>query len=99
MKTKSKHTPGPWKAIHTTHGLTVCNESNRFVALLTDSTKLEGSEDYANAILITASPDILSAAKRVIGKYDKADEDEESQEDLSTAIDMLRAAIAKAEGK
>lgn len=82
----SKHTPGPWYA----DKLQDRNAYNIFQyggtsALLTIGGI--GSDVEANARLIAAAPDMLNALKLIVESGDRA------------AVEIARAAIAKAENK
>ncbi len=82
-----KHTPGPWVVKKTTE-----LDSRERLYLVQDTDKwdvcaLHGNYDgqEATARLIAAAPDLLAAAKAMF-------------EEGAHGFDMLRAAIAKAEG-
>lgn len=98
----SKHTPGPWEAI-------IDGPKNRGKACLVRTTAssrrslcIEASrsgdneeEDFANTRLIAAAPDLLEACKSIVDGW-------ENWSDIGRAekgIELVKAAIAKAEGK
>lgn len=93
---KGKHTPGPWKVGRLPLRLEV--DENPIPLIYTHDGGLEiaqvrtsapePGEREANARLIAAAPDLLAACKAAL---DMGDEFE--------AEKMIRAAIAKAEGK
>lgn len=87
----SKHTPGPWRS----GGCVVWQSNGDMVADLTGTVMLSRPRDevIANAALITASPDLLAAARDALAL--SALLPPEARE----RIDALRAAIAKAEGR
>ena len=61
------HTPGPWVAEHESDPAQVGTEAGRFVAMTlpcSDSCIASG-EDYANARLIAAAPDLLAALEEI----------------------------------
>lgn len=104
----SKHTPGPWEnergTITAHHGvgglIQVVAECHVY-----DSARncLSGAERDDNAQLIAAAPELLEAAKAAKGRlaFLIAMEPPASKRcvDMMATDDMLRAAIAKAEGR
>lgn len=85
---RSEPTPGPWKVYNNADDdigvLGICElRSPRG-----QSSPREWPEDLANANLIAAAPDLLAAAQALI-----------YTDNLQRAIDLARAALAKAEGK
>lgn len=101
---ESKHTPGPW--VHSAsmiyapgeNGGNICELSELRKSRHVQHDKLElGSKDWdeqmANGKLIAAAPELLRACEaiRASGGLEGAN--------LSNAIDMCRAAIAKAKGE
>ena len=103
-------TPGPW-AIHTCNEngpflysffLSTPADNNEFERIIcrfptgTGQFSDMGRENLANANLISAAPDLLSALKEMMSVFqDHEQYDEESAEVVSIA----RAAIAKAKGE
>jgi hypothetical protein len=101
--TDVKHTPGPWEAIYSKRlgqwdiryvRPYYTFREDREVALIL--TSLDDALDAANARLIAAAPDLLAASVRSLAII----------EDFETSFkvtlkegDLLRAAIAKAEGR
>lgn len=86
----TQHTSGPWIV---KGGNVIENESgvNIAKAWMTDR-----EEECANARLISAAPELLSALKEMMSVFqDHEQYDEESAE----VVSVSRAAIAKAEGK
>lgn len=84
----SGHTPGPWRLAKQPPniGITVTLYGYGPATLGTIHT---GNDEYiANAILITAAPDMLAALKAVVAVADRK----------TIEFDAARAAIAKAEG-
>lgn len=96
----SKSTPGPWKVEQSDHWLWVAGpdrEENVICDIVGRNSKPGEDltpEDAANARLIAAAPDLLAACKAAIVKFKHTPLDR-----ISVAADMLRDAIAKAEGK
>ena len=86
---KTKHTPGPWKAIE----CAVYRSDNGDKVADTWLAKPSVGAKKANARLIAAAPDLLEAAREA----NKALCHHGLGED--PALMMLQAAIAKAEGK
>jgi len=62
------HTPGPWTANHDGDPIQIGTKSGRFVAMTlpdSDNGQDPTAEDYANASLIAAAPDLLAALRGV----------------------------------
>ncbi len=90
MKTQNTtHTPGPW----TFNGDHVVAGTHTVVADPFASDALFGGEGEANANLIAAAPEMLSALEAIC---DDADEDTDSG---AAILATARAAIAKAKGQ
>ena len=101
----SKHTPGPWKVVENGNPL-----SSGIVAIIQHSPErlLTVEEDHfggpwcapdtweANGRLIAAAPDLLEALSIM---YDYHHADECKLGDDTAECLMMRAAIAKAEGR
>lgn len=93
----AKNTPGPWQVNH--HDRTqVCDASDILgcapVAWIARRHPRGRTEDYANARLIAAAPELLLALEMLLQWHTStADEDEEY-----SAVRDARAAIAKATG-
>jgi hypothetical protein len=96
---KAKHTPGPWEA----HGCTIYT-SDRWLdgtnygaqriaqSYRDDSDAMPSTEEYANAVLIAAAPDLLAALKQCYS-------DLQRYAPNSTGSVQARAALAKAQGE
>ena len=96
------HTPGPWigktQSVHTADGRPIVNSiwippqppKGPGVALQTEAD--------ANLRLIAAAPDLLAALKTVLSS-DMAQRVEYDREEPSDTLAIVRAAIAKAEGR
>ena len=98
-ESKAKHTPGPWKYhlgrgtnprfhIHASGGYQIASttELERHPQAYDENELRE-----ANARLIAAAPDLLAACKTMRDDWENGN--------LSHAIQLIGAAIAKAEGK
>lgn len=100
--TDHKYTPGPWCVKPDINDGEMCFISaNEYTTAFPSSwiacccTGIDESEWEANAILIAAAPDMLEALRAALdymgfysGEYDCQDQ-----------IDLIKSAIAKAEGK
>ncbi len=96
MKTKNEvkptHTPGPWKVIeYGSTGLDGVPRLNGYRIELTDGTKFPTGKNEANARLIAASPDLLSALQGLVSAFCPPDDT------TSEHWVKARAAIAKAQ--
>lgn len=90
--TKSKHTPGPWTIgdfLQT--GNMDIRSPDKEVCLLRYRKSKTNDEVYANAALIAAAPDLLSALEEFIACGPNAGHNSE-------LIGMVKQAIAKAKG-
>ena len=96
----SKHTPGPWfhhgssGSEHTAGGFIKSSAERNSGPLICSIYGTDGQPYKANAQLISAAPDLLAAAERVLAKLDHPT--------LGVTIydaDALRQAIAKARGE
>ena len=92
-KTKAKHTPQPWTLINSDDGGYIILSGEKDIAKAESSEQSE--EEAANARLIAASPDLLSAAEEAVswlGEYEDA-----ADSGMAGLIKELKAAIRKAE--
>lgn len=88
-----KHTPGPWTAeeFNIYAGEYIAGTSDRFTTVETA---------HANARLIAAAPDLLEAARWLLGAVVELDpEPDDVSGELSVGLVAARAAISKAEGR
>lgn len=91
--TEAKHTLGPW----TTGGYNIkANNGNLLVAKLYRLQQPEDPESDANARLIAAAPDLLASLKEVAYELSTI-RNRRLTIGETAALDMARAAIAKAE--
>ena len=106
------HTPGPWKATNFgKHGATawVCgdmkhaklignHDPKRLDICCVDSAAISISENEANAQLIAAAPEMLTALKAMVANYKPALKDLGIVSD-PRAVQLALKAIAMAESK
>jgi len=96
MKTKTKHTQGPWKVLENGKGIgkhcvgTTSDAPIQAVICEIDTKSLQTNDAIrlANARLIAAAPDLLAALKSLRWQYPANSE----------AHEIAAAAIAKVEG-
>jgi hypothetical protein len=91
----SKHTPGPWKKVmDEPYDLRIKAGDRGICEVWLDDAPVPdyNEEQQANASLIAAAPDLLTAAKRIEPAV-------MGQESYFDAIMALQAAIDKAEGR
>jgi putative sterol carrier protein len=93
---ESKHTPGKWSVdghIGKHNDVMICGgDVGGIVAFACDKT--DGSDKEANARLIAAAPDLLAIAKSSLAHLEAWHTGEYEYEK-----DVIRAAIARAEGR
>lgn len=101
-KTKTTYTPGPWKIekiVHlsgTSHCITTHEDPEHNRTLITSLSVIDGHCENANARLIAAAPELLAACKLASLVCSK---EYLSKQDRFEALDIIRAAISKTEGK
>lgn len=98
MKPNVKHTPGPWKLLDAPHkGLGIVAPQANHATIVSDGLGLP------DARLIAAAPELLDACKAALSAIDVTVESEspdaEVERAFGRAIELLKAAIAKAGGK
>ncbi|MBB4347996.1 hypothetical protein [Aliirhizobium cellulosilyticum] len=100
MTEAAKHTPGPW--IVSDYSKYHVQKPNRGLLCSTGVGNSSGHsdryEDYANARLIAAAPDLLEALKEATLALEGFSKGEGVFKPIEQTIVMSRAAIAKAEG-
>lgn len=99
----ASHTPGPWRKAHSDTSLVyvvACDESGDVASI---TSKLDGKnngvrvlEQHANAAVIAAAPELLSAARHALNSLHAV---LAGCDDASGACAEIRAAIAKATGR
>lgn len=89
---KTQHTPGPWTVTtwHATQHAEINNSENKSIADVW-GIDITADEMTANAALIAAAPELLTALENVL--------DCENYEYHEPNYDDIRAAIAKAKGE
>jgi hypothetical protein len=87
---KNQHTPGPWQLTIGEYDAAIHNDVT-IASINDDALAWE-----ANAHLISAAPDLLSALRFLLADYVAIEG--EKLTGSSVPADMARAAIAKAEG-
>jgi hypothetical protein len=94
----SEHTPGPWILREDS---CVVVDSVVGYPIAGTRTKRPDEENAANAILISAAPDLLEALEEITNDYsERFDLDSPSTNPgIKTCIAQARAAIAKAKGQ
>jgi hypothetical protein len=59
------YTPGPWKAVQSNHGFPdIIADSGNSIAMIVGHPDRSTEENYANASLVSAAPDLFSALKK-----------------------------------
>jgi hypothetical protein len=88
----AKHTPAPWDY---EDGLTITDKSGFHIALVNQYASSFGDETHkANARLIAAAPELLSACQRLLDAYNGT-----SIPEVDLAIEYAEQIIAKAKGE
>ena len=93
--TAQTHTPGPWAVRHTDNGLRIVYSDGELRSHVADLHSMSLCEEHgslrANASLIAAAPDLLSALQRIESSL------EHEPEIYADILSVARNAIAKAE--
>lgn len=85
----TRYMPGPWRtSVTTNHDAIYDHWGNRVAVIDREEFNFAQDEKRSNARLIAAAPELLAACVALI-----------RTDDLQTAIDLARTAIAKAEGR
>ena len=95
----SKHTPGPWRAVH--HGYNLAIRAGDIIdplAYFPNAESFDPAATEANARLIAAAPELLAALRLCVLKFSQL-LDTGMTLGMARALDEARAAIAKAEGQ
>ena len=100
----SKHTPGPWVVgpVDDCTVTAVDSRGNRTIVAEIDGDYNEPDLwpiMEANARLISAAPDLLEALKWAAGRLTYTRRIKGQNDEFCDGVDMMNAAIAKAEGK
>lgn len=99
---ETKHTRGPWKVEHDERADIFCLVDPQGLRITSDETvgdHKSGSECRANFDLMAAAPELLEAAQAAVYFLHTACLTDPRWQGGKVGLDMLRAAIAKAEGK
>ena len=95
----NKHTPGPWRVVDSWNDYMVESQNGEEI-IWQDGPHNTPTINEANARLIAAAPDLLEALEHMLHRAHPAYVDDDfMQEKLITAIEIARAAIAKAKGE
>jgi hypothetical protein len=93
----AKHTPGPWEHDDSTGvGVPLATGTQWFDVL--GASEVATAQDYANARLIAAAPDLLEALRGVLDHFDPYATPgcEENEQAYETARDAIRKATGEA---
>ena len=94
---EAKHTPGPWDNI-ADRGFIIAS-NNRVVCQMWSKHEDDFDNHEANAALIAAAPDLLSALRQMRSTLGMIDVSEGDLGDAEEAMRIAATAIAKAEGR
>lgn len=99
--TQNQHTPGPWEYFGPGNAQVYGGDPKRRICVLDRLTGADMSEDYANARLIAAAPDLLAALEIASAALMRARAFVPDNIDPQhvAAQDKVYAAIAKATGQ
>ena len=101
MSNNTKHTPGPW-IVGPMSDYIAAKDGSLIAEIPTDYSPITGEHTgamVANARLIAAAPELLSACREALRSLDALSESAtDGFPKDNRAANMLRAAIAKAEG-
>lgn len=92
----TKHTPGPWQLDHRGYTFIVAAPKHGYITrdvCRMDASTMSAFHREANARLIAAAPDLLTALEEVLPHV------EFSHRQFKAEVDAARAAIAKATGQ
>ena len=105
MKKKTQtHTPGPWLVTREAKRLEIAGAahdvglSNGGEGIAKVWAARDAGDGLANARLISAAPELLEALRQAEWALEKYETSEDDPDD-HPSLDIVRAAIAKAEGK
>ena len=104
---ENKFTPGPWKVgYRVAYGWDIGPSPLKWAASVNDGDILGAGdgEGLANAHLIAAAPDMYEALKEALATIEYVKEYVEgmglsAEDDCNNAIEIINAAIAKADGE
>lgn len=96
-----KHTPGPWSVFTKNDGtMMVAKTPTHYIAKVVGSSAVGDvrAKFMADARLIAAAPDMLEALRMAAAAYAAGPNPAAVRAEMDSAIDYIRAAIAKATG-
>lgn len=95
------HTPGPWSVLgRVTAGLAYSAVGGKtLLARVYSEAYRDVAEEEANARLIAAAPDLLTALAALIADHDDTYDGEPMTGEKALALEAGRAALSKAEGR
>ena len=100
---EAKHTPGPWIAepeeASEHRGIAICAADAILATILPEDDREADAEDWANARLIAAAPDLLAALEAVWGGRYNAGENGCMVHLTLKMCETIPAIIAKARGE
>ena len=94
----TKHTPGPWDASYRDGGARIMAGSITLANILQGGHAGSLAEQYANARLIAAAPELLAALRELLELHRPTRAKQRTIEARDAAIASAVAAIDKAEG-
>ena len=98
----TQHTPGPWVSEFEGDPVLVGTPGGRFVAMtLGCDDSVATAEDYANAALIAAAPDLLAVMGAALGTLQACLPHLKGNQEAMVKVQILACSttIAKAEGR
>jgi len=95
----SKHTPGPWSIARSGFPVDAFGILSGDMAIGQTVYIEDYDEHLANARLIAAAPEMLEACKQALRRIEQLDIDADPAVGPDPTQDLLKAVIAKAEGK
>lgn len=101
MKTKNKHTPGPWKFNINKTALLALNENNEHEFIYNASPYRSIEPNNANATLITAAPEMFLALKNALEslKYSVMVLQAPEKSTIRETITEIESVLKKARGE
>jgi hypothetical protein len=94
----ARHTPGPWRAMPD-GAIQKDAAMPTGAAVIAYARHADEKTMRANAALIASAPDLLAALRTILATASCRDATYQNNIQLAEAVDVARAAIAKAEGR